>query len=436
LPGTARADGVYRSGVRRFALVLAVTAALVLPAAAVGAPGIQFGIQDDMWLQTGSLESRLNTLDRLGPDVVRYTLRWDQVAGKRPKRATNPNDKAYNWSQVDPLLRGLRKHRIGVLVTLYGAPRWANGHRAPNFAPSSKWALSSFAVAAAKRYPWVRRWEVWNEPNLRTFLRPNLPRVYVTRLLNPTYDALHGVRRGMRVAGGATSPRQTPSGMAPAQFMRGMSAAHARLDVYSHHPYPVSRFETPSRANCRYCSGILTLARLPDLVAEVRRDFGSKRIWLTEYGYQTNPPDRYLGVSKTQQALYLAQAAYLAYKSPLVDLMIHFLVRDERKTGRWQSGLMTVGGSPKPSLKAFAIPLAQLSHEGTQTVFWGQVRPGFGRQRYRIQRAVRGRWRDVGSSRWTSPRGYFQRTVEAEPGTRFRVLAVRKRISSLSLKVR
>jgi hypothetical protein len=97
---------------------------------------------------------------------------------------------------------------------------------------------------------------------------------------------------------------------------------------------------------------------------------------------------------------------------------------------------MTVGGSPKPSFKAFAIPLAELSHVGTQTVFWGQVRPGFGRQRYRIQRAVRGRWRDVGSPRWTSSRGYFQRGVTAEPGTRFRVLAVRKRISSLSLKVR
>lgn len=421
---------------RRFALVLAVTAALLLPAAAVAAPGIQFGIQDDTWLQSGSLQNRLKTLDRLGPDVVRYTLRWDRVARKRPKRASNPNDKAYDWSGVDPILRGLRKHHIGVLVTLYGAPRWANGQRAPNFAPLSKWTLSSFAVAVAKRYPWITRWEVWNEPNLRTFLRPNSPRIYVTRLLNPTYDALHGVRGGIRVAGGATSPRQTPTGMAPAQFMRGMRAAHARLDVYSHHPYPVSRFETPSRANCHYCTGILTLARLPDLVAEVRRDFGPKRIWLTEYGYQTNPPDRYLGVPPARQALYLAQAAYLAYRSPQVDLMIHFLVRDESKSGRWQSGLMTVRGAQKPSFRAFSIPLVELSHQGQRSVLWGQVRPGLGRQRYRIQRAVGGGWRNVGAPQWTSPRGYFQRAVEAGAGARFRILAVRERISSLSLKVR
>src|SRR5947207_3042954 len=92
--------------------------------------------------------------------------------------------------------------------------------------------------------------------------------------------ALHHVRRGMTVAGGATSPRRTPSGMGPIQFMRGMRAAHARFDVYSHHPYPVSRRETPSSANCRYCTGILTMARLPDLLKEVRRDFGGRHVWL------------------------------------------------------------------------------------------------------------------------------------------------------------
>ncbi len=59
------------------------------------------------------------------------------------------------------------------------------------------------------------------------------------RLLNPTYAVLHKLRRGNRIAGGATSPRKTPSGLAPLTFMRGMRAAHARLDAYSHHPYPV-----------------------------------------------------------------------------------------------------------------------------------------------------------------------------------------------------
>jgi hypothetical protein len=419
---------------RRVALLAVV--ALALPSVASASPSIQYGIQDDAWLSSGSLADRLTTLDRLGPDVVRYTLRWDQVARKRPARALNPNDQAYDWSAPDLVLRGLHAHHIAALVTLYGSPKWTNGHAAPNVAPSSKWSLSAFATAAAKRYPWVELWEVWNEPNLQQFLRPDSPSVYVTRLLNPTYDALHALRRGIRVAGGATSPRPTPTGIGPVQFMRGMQAAHARLDAYSHHPYPSSRFETPSHASCRYCSGILTMARLPQLIHEVRRDFGPKRIWLTEYAYQTNPPDRLLGVLPALQASYLAQAAYLAYKAPQVDLLIHFLIRDERDAGRWQSGLFTLGGSKKPAFQAFAIPLAQLSRRGTRTVLWGQVRPGLGRQRYVLQRFGAGSWHGVGGGLLTSPRGYVQRTVNAGPGARYRVLDLSERSYSLVLVVR
>ena len=65
--------------------------------------------------------------------------------------------------------------------------------------------------------------------------------------------------------------------------------------------------ETPSASRterCRYCKGVLTLANLPLLLREVKRDFGAKRIWLTEYGYQTNPPDRF-GVSTARQTQYV-----------------------------------------------------------------------------------------------------------------------------------
>lgn len=422
---------------RRSLIVLAALAALLAPSSALATPGVSFGIQDDAWLHAAPLSARLKTLDRLGPDVVRFTVRWDQVARKKPVHATNPNDKAYDWTGADAILRGLHQHHIAVLVTLYGAPRWANGRHAPNVIPRSKWTLPAFAVATAKRYPWIRMWEIWNEPNLRTFLRPNSPRLYVTLLLNPTVAALHHVRRGMRVAGGATSPRRTPSGMGPVQFMRGMSAARARFDVYSHHPYPVSRVETPSRANCRYCTGILTMARLPDLLKEVRRDFGPKRIWLTEYGYQTNPPDRFLGVSRALQAKYLAQAAFLVRKAPRVDLLIHFLVQDERVRGRWQSGLISVRGLQKPSFWSFSIPLLQLSRSGSRTVLWGQVRERQGRQRYVLQRVTGGHWRPVGGTRYTSSRGYFQRVVEATHGARFRVLNLSdgRRTPSLILTV-
>ena len=82
-----------------------------------------------------------------------------------------------------------------------------------------------------------------------------------------------------------------------------------------------------------------TLSRLERLVALY---FPRARIWLTEYGYQSNPPDRILGVTPALQARYVSEGAYAAYRAPRVDMLIHFLYRDEPTLARFQSGLVTL----------------------------------------------------------------------------------------------
>jgi hypothetical protein len=237
-----------------------------------------------------------------------------------------------------------------------GTPAWANGGRGPAWTPTSAAAFASFARAAAARYPWVERWLVWNEPNQRRWLRPTSPKVYVTRLLNPGRDAIRAVIPGALVAGGATAPRGGAGGVSPVAWIRGMAAAGARLDAYAHHPYPLTPGESPVSGGCRRCSTI-TMATLDRLLQNVRRSFGAVRIWLTEYGYQTTPPDRF-GVSYTRQAAYLRQAVGRAERAPRVDVLIQFLYRDEPAVGGWQSGLERADGTPKPALDAFRAPLA------------------------------------------------------------------------------
>ena len=400
-----------------------IAGSLTVPSRSSASPYIRYGVQDDAYLAGSgqSLEPNLKTLDRLGVKLVRFTINWRQVARRKPARAGNPGDPAYDWSKTDAVLNGLRKHRIAVLATLYGTPAWANDGKAANVIPRSKSSFAAFALAAAKRYPWITMWEVWNEPNLRRFLSPNSPALYVQRLLNPTYANLHALNRSNRVAGGATSPRPTPSGLSPVAFMRGMRAAYARLDAYSHHPYPVTPGETPSsfaRGSCRYCKGVLTLANLPLLLKEVKRDFGGKRIWLTEYGYQTNPPDRF-GVSTARQSQYVSEAALRAKSARFVDVLIHFIVRDEPNLSGWQSGFLTRFGALKPSFFGYMLPVAQVSRRGRRTTIWGQVRPGFGPQTYNLQRLVRGRWVTVAGYRRTSSRASFVRVVNAVRGAAF-----------------
>jgi hypothetical protein len=414
----------YRPRVLRgVGLLFATSLALLLAVPAHASSTAQFGIQDDAWLMygPGEVADRVATLDKLGAGIVRFTLRWDQVAPTKPARPLDPNDPAYRWNLFGEVLDELHARGVPVLVTLYGSPRWANGGGGPNVFPTD--GFGEFAGAAARRFPWVHLWTAWNEPNTRVFSNPVSPADYVRRVLNPAYTALHAASRLNRVAGGVTSPRKAPSGMAPLDFMRGMNAARAKLDAYAQNPYPLSRGETPERDSCSNC-GYFTMARLKEIRGYVTRYFGAKPIWLTEYGYQTNPPDRLLGVSEQLQARYIGEAAFRVYRQAGVTMLIQFLLRDEPNVGGWQSGLLSIGGAAKLAYNAFALPLAQVARSGSRVSLWGQVRPGSGRRAYVLQRAVGRSWRTIGGRVRTNARGTFTRTLTLPRGSRVRVVSV------------
>jgi len=420
------------------AIVGMLTISLFVPVGANASSRAQYGVQDDAWLIYGpeSPAKRIQILQQLGVDIVRLTLRWDTVAKAKPADPRNPADPAYDWSLYDPMLERLRAAHINVLISLWGTPEWANGGQKPNYVTTDGDAFGSFAYAAAKKYAWITRWTVWNEPNVRLFLIPNDPRIYTTRLLNPAYRALKSANPRNLVAGGVTSPRKTPSGMSPITWIRGMRSAHALLDAYAQNPYPVRPGETPTSGGCWRCTEV-TMATLPKLITEVKLRFGTRtRIWLTEYGYNSKPPSKWLGVSNTLQARYVGEAALRAYLSARVDLLIHFLVRDEPNASKWTSGFLTSRGKVKPSFAAYSLPLAQVSRRGSRVTLWGQVRPRTGAQTYRLQQYSRGRWQWVGGNRLTTRAGFFNRVITAAVGTRVRVWSPRDRRYSAVVTLR
>jgi beta-glucosidase/6-phospho-beta-glucosidase/beta-galactosidase len=155
---------------RRFlvACICAAAAAAVFTSGALADSRVVYGVQDDAWLTYGSgtLETRLTALDRLGVDVYRYTLHWNEI---EPRRGS------FRWQNADAILRGLQARGIQPVVTIYGSPGWANGGRGPNVAPRSASTFGAFARAAARRYRFVRYWTVRNEPNQRVSLLPASP---------------------------------------------------------------------------------------------------------------------------------------------------------------------------------------------------------------------------------------------------------------------
>jgi hypothetical protein len=420
---------------RAWLAIACVAVACTAAGTASASPRIAYGIQDDAWLAygPGTLGQRVRRLDKLGVKLVRYTLRWDQIAATQPLNPSRPDDLAYQWGAADDVLPALRSHHIAILLTIWGTPHWANGGLAPNFAPLSKWSIASFAQAAAARFWWVRKWLIWNEPNLPGFLQPTSPAVYVQRILNPAYDALHAADNANRVGGGVTAPYGTVS---PVNWIRGMRAAGARLDAYAHNPYPARpHVETPLSTSCGHCHS-LTMAVLGQLERETSRAWGRKRLWLTEYGYQTNPPDPIYGVSPAAQARYVAEAALRAFRAERVDMLVQFLVRDDADPEGWQSGLFTARGFPKPAARVFPLPLAQITRRGTTTILWGQVRAHEGKRQYRLQEGQGGYWRWIGGTRRTDGRGFLRVVVRGRRGAKFRVWSARDDLYSAALVVR
>ena len=394
----------------------AVFVAAIAATSAFAGTSVSYGIQDDAWLRygPGTVEERVATLQGLGLDIVRVTVRWDAVEEAKG---------TFDWESTDAVLEQLHTAGIDAVVTLYGTPRWANAGKGPNVAPVRGADFATFAGAAAERYPFVHRWTVWNEPNQRRWLSTASPAQYVTKLLNPAYAAIHAASRSSKVAGGVTAPRGGTGGLSPVAFIRGMGTSGARLDAYAHHPYALSPKETPWSGGCDHCETI-TMSTLDRLVTETKKAFKRPvRLWLTELGYQSNPPDRVLGVAPAVQASYIAGAAYKAWATPRIDLLIHYLYRDEPTTDRWQSGLVSTSGKSKLALGGFEAPLAQVSRKGSMTAVWGTVRAGTGARVYRLQRFTTSGWRPVGGVQRTRTDGTLQRKVMATVGTKLRLLA-------------
>jgi hypothetical protein len=365
-------------------LLVALAAALVCVPTAGAARGMLVGLLDEAALYDDP-QSVFPLLQQARTQVLRVNLYWGGrvgVATRRPASAANPDDPAYDWELYDRTVNYAAQHRIRVLFSIYGTPRWANRGAGLNAPPTVIADLRNFAYAAARRYsgswratdgrtlPPVRHWLAWNEPNYPIGLKRQYRRVgggwviqsavdYV-KICTAIYDGVHRtLLRNTKVGCGVTGPRgnnQPTSSrptVSPLAFMRALKRAGLKkFDAYAHHPYYGRRTESPTT---QPASTAVTLANISLLTSELSRLWGPKRLWITEYGYQTNPPDRALGVSFKQQAAYMKQAFAIARKNPRIDMMLWFLLRDEPSLGGWQSGLMTRTGRKKPAFNTFRL---------------------------------------------------------------------------------
>jgi hypothetical protein len=203
-----------------------------------------------------------------------------------------------------------------------------------------------------------------------------------------------------RLTGAAASALGCPSSGSAASFV-AHNPALFDASGFAHHPY-FFLFAPNVSSPVRNYVPLADLGRLERGLDRAFASYGVSRtipIYLTEYGYQTNPPDPGQDVTPAQQAAYLDEADYMAWRDPRVRAMAQFLLYDAGPNtsyppsarnywgSTFQTGLIygpgtPLDGRPKPALAAYALPIwipHPRSRPGSRLFVWGMlrlVRPG------------------------------------------------------------
>jgi hypothetical protein len=442
---------------------------------------MQVGIADDGVLLGGSdaeISADVAKWQSMGVDTVRVFARWLAIApggdakkmpaGFDPK---NPNDPQYKFAALDRAVNAVNGSGMKVILTITGSgPRWSTEHPS---APKNEGRqdpspakYADFAAAVAKRYgSVVDTYILYNEPNQILWLQPQFkcksgrckphsPHQY-RRMVNAAEPAVRAADPTAKILLGALAPsgqsettRSRRSvlnkNMRPLQFLREFACVDrkfrkirsgecrhfkaATADGFSYHPHGIKRAPNAKTLQ-RDDAQMADLSRLTKTLDRITsrgriKVRGATRLplYLTEYAYQTNPPDKFIGVSLTKQATYLQQGAFIGWRNPRVQNLTQYVYKDDTgSTYGWQSGLLFSDGSPKPSFKVFPIPF-WAQHSGTgKTQLWGQVRPGSGVRTVDLQRRSGNTWISIGSVA-TNADGYYTRTVDQTKATTYRAV--------------
>ena len=282
----------------------------------------------------------------------------------------------------------------------------------------------------ARRYGRVAdRYLIWNEPNQPLWLQPQQECPVAGRRCTPGRAAhlprrssAPPTRRSTRadpgaqvIAGDARAARRRPAAAQPPAAPAGLhpraSAASttrykpirtgrcrgfrpARIDGFAYHPHAIKASPVDAVARTATTPPSPTCRKLEDTLDAVQRARGFTTptgahapLHLTEFGYQTNPPDPYDGIPPARQSRWLQEAAYLAWRDPRVRTLVQYEWQDERgqvasAPGRkryagWQSGLLFANGKSQARAGRLPAPvLRRRDDRGTAGALLGPGPPG------------------------------------------------------------
>jgi hypothetical protein len=414
-----------RTAQRSVALLVAILGLLLAGVAAkpmtASAAGLQVGFADGLFRssETPVRSEWLGRAAATGASIVRLNVRWALVAPKKPPagfEATDPAAAGYEWATLDAAVREATADGLKILFTVYQAPAWAEGEERPKSAEAGSWepsagAFGEFAQALARRYngtfpdpsdpsaslPAVNYYEAWNEPNLSVYLAPqwdggeNRGANLYRGLLNSFYAGVKTGSPHAKVLAGSLAPfGEEPGGTRtrPVLFLRNLLCLEggilrktacpepAHFDILSDHPIAVGPPTQPATSPLDVTTP--DLGRLTSVLEKAERTkralpAGKKPLWVTEFWYDTDPPDPN-GLSLDTQSRWYEQDLYLFWQQGArvaIALQLRDAPEGKGYALTYQSGAYFLDGSAKPSATAFRFPFVAHRTGPFKVAVWG-----------------------------------------------------------------
>ena len=382
---------------RRWLLAAACLVLGLLPATAQARDKTQFGFFDTTYAFQRPAPF-WSDYHQLGGQNLRVAADWDKIAHRKPKHPTDPADPVYDWTTLDAIVKRAQSEKAlsGMLATVWTTPQWARDTSQARYAsdPGSNLVMprldmfDDFLTALITRYsgyyvpagateplPRISSYQIWNEANYYLFPFKIHGRYVVARnyarLLTSAYETIKSYDPSLLVVTSGIDPpayKATPP-LAPYTFISDLAKIGVPFDVLAMHGYTVPVGAGRSKSDADYLSAsrpAFSLARIGQFSRFLQTTFGYRvRLWVTEFGWQTNPPDKVDGISLHAQSTLLRRAVKLIRNSGRVERAYWFLIRDEPlkypngSTSTWQSGLRTASGAKKPSFNTWASLLGR-----------------------------------------------------------------------------
>ena len=222
----------------RWLCAIAVVLSLALGAGAARAATVPtpvtFAISDDAAQR--AFPSELTSARGIGISAARAYIGWANVASRRPAQPRNPSDSAYDWTLPDADMARYGAAGIAVWIAFWETPAWASGSTDTAVWPVKASDLGDFAYAVARRYPQVKVFMDWNEPNLKAYAKPNTIVAYEP-MARAVYAGVKAANPSAEVIAGNLG-KYRDNGRDPALWAATLRADGVPMDSLGIHPYP------------------------------------------------------------------------------------------------------------------------------------------------------------------------------------------------------